>query len=129
MTRGLMTLRSDKLVVHQDADGYQYGTATAQPNKLVFVRQENPAEFEVVEARGVRAEYNGKTDEIEMIGQAVVTRFICGKEFDKVSGERSEEHTSELQSLMRISYAVFCLNNKHTHIYTTTLPYPHHNIP
>src|SRR3546814_10590512 len=26
---------------------------------------------------------------------------------------RSEEHTSELQSLMRISYAVFCLNNTH----------------
>src|SRR3546814_8016454 len=31
---------------------------------------------------------------------------------------RSEEHTSELQSLMRISYAVFCLNKK-THIQTT----------
>src|SRR3546814_2654538 len=29
--------------------------------------------------------------------------------------ERSEEHTSELQSLMRISYAVFCLNRKKTH--------------
>src|SRR3546814_1241101 len=29
-------------------------------------------------------------------------------------GERSEEHTSELQSLMRISYAVYCLNNKTT---------------
>src|SRR3546814_6711553 len=29
---------------------------------------------------------------------------------------RSEEHTSELQSLMRISYAVFCLKKK-THIY------------
>src|SRR3546814_3587676 len=28
---------------------------------------------------------------------------------------RSEEHTSELQSLMRISYAVFCLNKKQTH--------------
>src|SRR3546814_7176857 len=27
-------------------------------------------------------------------------------------GMRSEEHTSELQSLMRISYAVFCLNKK-----------------
>src|SRR3546814_8390242 len=27
--------------------------------------------------------------------------------------DRSEEHTSELQSLMRISYAVFCLNKKH----------------
>src|SRR3546814_9702784 len=38
------------------------------------------------------------------------------------AGTRSEEHTSELQSLMRISYAVFCLkkkkqeNNKHTPI-------------
>src|SRR3546814_10856710 len=30
----------------------------------------------------------------------------------KGSGERSEEHTSELQSLMRISYAVFCLKKK-----------------
>src|SRR3546814_10019106 len=29
-----------------------------------------------------------------------------------VSGWRSEEHTSELQSLMRISYAVFCLKKK-----------------
>src|SRR3546814_6892052 len=29
---------------------------------------------------------------------------------------RSEEHTSELQSLMRISYAVFCLKNKNKHI-------------
>src|SRR3546814_3763382 len=29
-----------------------------------------------------------------------------------LSDIRSEEHTSELQSLMRISYAVFCLNNK-----------------
>src|SRR3546814_5747896 len=33
--------------------------------------------------------------------------------------ERSEEHTSELQSLMRISYAVFCLTTKHNHHKTT----------
>src|SRR3546814_10436703 len=30
---------------------------------------------------------------------------------------RSEEHTSELQSLMRISYAVFCLKKKHKNTY------------
>src|SRR3546814_2595077 len=34
---------------------------------------------------------------------------------------RSEEHTSELQSLMRISYAVFCLKKKHTDTTTNTL--------
>src|SRR3546814_5191112 len=36
--------------------------------------------------------------------------------------ERSEEHTSELQSLMRISYAVFCLKKKNKHtIHNTKL--------
>src|SRR3546814_1621559 len=34
--------------------------------------------------------------------------------------QRSEEHTSELQSLMRISYAVFCLKKKKKHKITTT---------
>src|SRR3546814_9280609 len=38
-----------------------------------------------------------------------------------VIDERSEEHTSELQSLMRISYAVFCLKKKKTDIYHTNI--------
>src|SRR3546814_999316 len=38
-----------------------------------------------------------------VIAQAAATRCIA---------DRSEEHTSELQSLMRISYAVFCLKKK-----------------
>src|SRR3546814_7280105 len=41
----------------------------------------------------------------------VRTADIMGKNTAKV---RSEEHTSELQSLMRISYAVFCLKKKKT---------------
>src|SRR3546814_7925141 len=40
---------------------------------------------------------------------------------------RSEEHTSELQSLMRISYAVFCLKKKQRKNYTNTrIHYPFH---
>src|SRR3546814_7997680 len=38
---------------------------------------------------------------------------------------RSEEHTSELQLLMRISYAVFCLKKKKKHLYTTPSLYTH----
>src|SRR3546814_3628327 len=34
------------------------------------------------------------------------------RRIDRRAGIRSEEHTSELQSLMRISYAVFCLKKK-----------------
>src|SRR3546814_2931337 len=40
------------------------------------------------------------------------------------SHPRSEEHTSELQSLMRISYAVFCLKKKKNNITTTQLLSP-----
>src|SRR3546814_10730444 len=45
--------------------------------------------------------------------------------------ERSEEHTSELQSLMRISYAVFCLTKKQSiqHQQTCILSIPHKKTP
>src|SRR3546814_2698289 len=36
----------------------------------------------------------------------------AGRSLHPPAGRRSEEHTSELQSLMRISYAVFCLKKK-----------------
>src|SRR3546814_14356564 len=39
--------------------------------------------------------------------------LVC--DLDSKSWFRSEEHTSELQSLMRISYAVFCLKKKNNH--------------
>src|SRR3546814_4385375 len=41
---------------------------------------------------------------------------------------RSEEHTPELQSLMRISYAVFCLKKKHTKTNKTLIITHHHKI-
>src|SRR3546814_10594858 len=42
--------------------------------------------------------------------------FYCGQTWahGRFAASRSEEHTSELQSLMRISYAGFCLKNKTT---------------
>ncbi|HZH55847.1 lipopolysaccharide transport periplasmic protein LptA [Yanghanlia caeni] len=88
LTRGNMTLHSDTLTMREDEEGFQYGTATVESGKRVFLRQENPEKFEVLEARGQRAEYDGKKEEVEMIGKAVVTRFICGKPFDNIQGER-----------------------------------------
>src|SRR3546814_7130210 len=46
-------------------------------------------------------------------GDGVMTNALLWEGFS--SAWRSEEHTSELQSLMRISYAVFCLPQKNTH--------------
>src|SRR3546814_10516385 len=44
-----------------------------------------------------------------IVGWAHRNRHPCRQRFVR---QRSEEHTSELQSLMRISYAVFCLKKK-----------------
>src|SRR3546814_1389862 len=42
----------------------------------------------------------------------LAVRGVFENAADAIPVERSEEHTSELQSLMRISYAVFCLKKK-----------------
>ncbi|HXE20361.1 MAG TPA: LptA/OstA family protein [Castellaniella sp.] len=74
LTRGTMTLRSDKLVTREDAQGNQSGTATVDKGHLVNVRQENPEKFET------------------LIGQATVVRMICGQAFDNVRGARIVYH-------------------------------------
>src|SRR3546814_3290781 len=72
----------------------------------------------------------GADGEILRIAHADFQRLIAGNShfsdiFIRILSarrERSEEHTSELQSLMRISYAVFCLKKKkHQHEYPQTL--------
>src|SRR3546814_3651194 len=74
----------------------------------------------------------GLSSFVSIFGMAWVARRVVkdmrGRVFNKLldlPSRRSEEHTSELQSLMRISYAVFCLkkkiyNSQHTIINDTT---------
>src|SRR3546814_169720 len=58
----------------------------------------------------------GAGDDLDqLLGDGGLTRPVVGQRqlVDHLAGvARSEEHTSELQSLMRISYAVFCLKKK-----------------
>src|SRR3546814_14047520 len=51
-------------------------------------------------------------DRIAVDGDAVERDDECRGRIERLAVDRSEEHTSELQSLMRISYAVFCLKKK-----------------
>src|SRR3546814_2972893 len=62
-------------------------------------------------ARSALSERTGAADNVRAPAKAgMANRRITMP----ASSERSEEHTSELQSLMRLSYAVFCLKKKHT---------------
>src|SRR3546814_4644899 len=56
----------------------------------------------------------------KVLGAARNLFFVRHDDLDLPAGARSEEHTSELQSLMRTSYAVFCLKKKTTRPIATT---------
>src|SRR3546814_10043385 len=78
--------------------------------------------FKVVAGIGGRSGSNGQVR--EMLPHGVLNHPLVRRDDEGRAGheqeqpDRSEEHTSELQSLMRISYAVFCLKKKnHTYIY------------
>src|SRR3546814_3243850 len=70
---------------------------------------EEEEEAQRVEPKG----FNRREDQRVILRDSVDKRVCCVRH--EYRYERSEEHTSELQSLMRISYAVFCLKKKKTY--------------
>ena len=57
MSQGTLQLRTSKLVVTQDADGFQKGVATGGPNGLARFRQKREGKEEYIEGEGERIEY------------------------------------------------------------------------
>src|SRR3546814_4506999 len=66
----------------------------------------------VVGPRPLRRPVRGRIDGERIIAVHPEPRHAIAQRPRRESRFRSEEHTSELQSLMRISYAVFCLKKK-----------------
>src|SRR3546814_7018366 len=97
-------------------------TDTLFPYTTLFRSLMLPTGMEISDAEGARQLYQSAAEfDLPMAGPFENERWA----FDDWG--RSEEHTSELQSLMRISYAVFCLKKKnnnqnkdyHQTLYTT----------
>src|SRR3546814_6976101 len=86
------------------------GFAEVTPSRCTVLAEEALPVGEIDRAKAEQRLSDAKDDLLDAkdaTEKAVAERQI------KVA-ERSEEHTSELQSLMRISYAVFCLKKKKT---------------
>ncbi len=88
LTRGNLSLRSERLELRQNEAGEQFAVATAGSGKQVFVRQTSEDHVEVVEGHADRAEYDSSSNVLEFIGHAVVSRLACGELIDQVRGER-----------------------------------------
>src|SRR3546814_6743205 len=90
-------------------------------------RQEQADAEDPAPCRCVRL-HHGKSDLRDQSGNAAKAAHVCCCSMNgprwRSTQRRSEEHTSELQSLMRISYAVFCLKKK-KHQNTTKNAVPH----
>ncbi len=71
LTQGTFMLRSDKLTVRQDKDGFQYGVALGNPATF---RQKRDGADEWIDGEALRIEYDGKIDRVELFDQARVTR-------------------------------------------------------
>lgn len=78
LTQGTLVIRADRMVVKQDAEGFQYGTAYGNPATF---RQKREGREEYVEGRGERLEYDGRADKVQFFNRA---RMSLGK--DEVSG-------------------------------------------
>src|SRR3546814_10631755 len=111
---------------------------------MVEIHQHQPTREQLVEDRTpalLAREYLVAVEQHQFVGIGTDQRHVPPAEgsglvnrairFDHPPGEavrvgqRSEEHTSELQSLMRISYAVFCLKKKNTQYLTHTVQHIH----
>src|SRR3546814_3156427 len=85
-----------------------------QPPRTSSVSCPAPGRGEMVGPEGERQELAQSDAPAQALRAAEMDQHVVGCKFAQAlaAAARSEEHTSELQSLMRISYAVFCLKKK-----------------
>ncbi|MFN6961010.1 MAG: lipopolysaccharide transport periplasmic protein LptA [Rhodocyclaceae bacterium] len=72
LTQGTLTIRTAKLVVTQDADGFQKGVATGGENGLARLRQKREGKDEWIEGEAERIEYDAKSEKAEFFNRAYV---------------------------------------------------------
>lgn len=72
LTQGTLMIRTAKLVVTQDADGFQKGVATGGENGLARLRQKREGKDEWIEGEAERIEYDAKSEKAEFFNRAYV---------------------------------------------------------
>src|SRR3546814_3151265 len=88
-------------------------TDTLFPYTTLFRSEQSPHNEQQSDRTIARKENPAKQSNVKnRVGESIQSDMRGAERCFAPAGQRSEEHTSELQSLMRISYAVFCLKKK-----------------
>ncbi|PLZ03402.1 lipopolysaccharide transport periplasmic protein LptA [Burkholderia sp. WAC0059] len=74
-TKGTILIKADKLVVHQDPEGYQYATGTVTGSTLAYFRQKREGVNEYIDGNAERIDYDGKQDLTTLTTNATVRRL------------------------------------------------------
>ncbi len=88
LTQGTMRISADKVIMKEDLNGFRYATATGA---LVSFRQKRDGLDEYVEGWSERAEYDSKTDKIELFRQARLKRGSDEVQGDYISYDMTSE--------------------------------------
>lgn len=72
LTQGTLTIRGDKVVVTQDAEGFQKGVATSGAGGLARFRQKREGKADFVEGEAERIEYESKSEKAQLFNRAWV---------------------------------------------------------
>jgi lipopolysaccharide export system protein LptA len=86
LTKGSIQIRGDRLEVHQDPDGYQFGVATGSADKLAFYRQKREALDEFIEGEGETITYDGRADTVTFARRAQLRRLRGTAVADEITG-------------------------------------------
>jgi lipopolysaccharide export system protein LptA len=72
LSQGTLSIRGDKLVVKQDAEGFQNGIATANPGNLARFRVKREGREEFIDGEAERIEHDAKTEVTKLFNRAYV---------------------------------------------------------
>lgn len=97
ITKGSIVIRADRVEVRQSPEGYQSAVATGWPAKRAYFRQKREGSDEYLEGEAEKLEYDGRSDTVRLINQAVMRRFRGNTLADEVSGSTiSYDNTTEV---------------------------------
>jgi lipopolysaccharide export system protein LptA len=86
LTKGSIIIRAERLVIKQDPEGYQHGTAFGSAGKTASFRQKREGADQFVEGYGEEIEYDGKAEVVKLKKNALLKRLEKEKSVDEVCG-------------------------------------------